>query len=399
MKAPSRNLFAIILASVLFLSACGQQAPSTPSASTSSDAPTAAAPAASSGGATAAAPATSSGEPVELRITWWGTQGRHERTLKVIDMFQQKYPNIKISAEYMGQDTYGDKLTTQIAGGNAPDIMQLGNNYVDYARRGALLDLTPYVGKEIDLSDFQDSFIEPGKLDNKLYGVDLATNGIGYIINLDLVKKAGMQPPPNDWTWDGLEAYGKELVAKLGPDYAAFADQSKYSTLFQYYLRQSGKAIYQDGKVAFAKEDAVKWLTMWQRFRDAKLVPSAEVTAAHVEISIDTSVLPEGKTVMTQNWVNQLPAFENAMKAEVNLFTLPSGGPGTQNGYWLHPGQFWSVSATSKHPVEAAMFINYTINDPEATKVLGVDRGFPGSAKVRAVVEASAQPVEQKMLV
>ena len=50
---------------------------------------------------TEAAPAAEgNGETVELRISWWGSDARHEATLEVLDLFMEKYPNIKVSAEW-----------------------------------------------------------------------------------------------------------------------------------------------------------------------------------------------------------------------------------------------------------------------------------------------------------
>ena len=64
--------------------------------------------------------AKGSGETVELRISWWGSDARHEATLQVLDLFMEKYPNIKVSAEYQGFDGYHDKLVTQISSGTEP---------------------------------------------------------------------------------------------------------------------------------------------------------------------------------------------------------------------------------------------------------------------------------------
>jgi multiple sugar transport system substrate-binding protein len=41
-------------------------------------------------------------DQIELRIAWWGSQSRHERTIKVIEMFMQEHPNITITYEPSG---------------------------------------------------------------------------------------------------------------------------------------------------------------------------------------------------------------------------------------------------------------------------------------------------------
>ena len=85
-------------------------------------------------------------DQIELRMTWWGSQKRHDLTIQVIELFQKMHPNIKIVYEFSGWRDYWTKLTTQAAGGNLPDIMQH-----DYARisewvsRGLLLPLDGHV--------------------------------------------------------------------------------------------------------------------------------------------------------------------------------------------------------------------------------------------------------------
>lgn len=43
------------------------------------------------------------------------------------------------------------------------------------------------------------------------------------------------------------------------------------------------------------------------------------------------------------------------------------------------------------------MFIDFMVNDPEATMVLGSERGVPGSSKVREALKAKATPVDKKV--
>ena len=70
-------------------------------------------------------------EPVELRFSWWGGNIRHSRTLEAIKVFEEHNPNIKIRAEYSGWDGYLTRLTTQIAGGTEPDVIQINWNWLD----------------------------------------------------------------------------------------------------------------------------------------------------------------------------------------------------------------------------------------------------------------------------
>ena len=64
-------------------------------------------------------------EPVTLRFSWWGGDSRHEATIKAIELYMEKNPDITIEYEYMGFDTYYQKLLTQLSGGTQPDIVSV----------------------------------------------------------------------------------------------------------------------------------------------------------------------------------------------------------------------------------------------------------------------------------
>lgn len=82
---------------------------------------------------TAAATAAPSNEPVKLRIMWWGSQPRHEATLAALELYTKNNPNVTFEPEYSGMDGYLDKLSTQAAAKNAPDIVQLDPGWMpDY---------------------------------------------------------------------------------------------------------------------------------------------------------------------------------------------------------------------------------------------------------------------------
>ena len=49
---------------------------------------------------------------VTLRISWWGNDDRHKATNEAIKKFQEKYPDIKVKAEYSGWDGIVEKMAT-----------------------------------------------------------------------------------------------------------------------------------------------------------------------------------------------------------------------------------------------------------------------------------------------
>ena len=92
------------------------------------------------------------GGPAELRMGWWGNDDRAERTLKVIDLFQAAYPDIKVSGEPNGgTPDHFQIIDTQLAANDAPDIIQFGSNWPDYQQY--LEPLNDYLGNQLMIAD------------------------------------------------------------------------------------------------------------------------------------------------------------------------------------------------------------------------------------------------------
>ena len=153
-------------------------------------------------GKTAADTKEASGEPVELRVSWWGSDARHEATLKALDLFMEKHPDIKVTAEYQGFDGYHDKLMTQISSGTEPDVYQLDNNvyFASLAANDKLGDLTPYIGNQLKLDDYPESALTWAQYNGVQYGVPSGLNGPLFIWNKQIFDEAGVEYPTNDWS-------------------------------------------------------------------------------------------------------------------------------------------------------------------------------------------------------
>ena len=64
----------------------------------------------------------------------------------------------------------------------------------------------------------------------------------------------------------------------------------------------------------------------------------------------------------------------------------------------LKPSQFWSVAATTKYPDETVKLLSFFVADPDAGKLLGVERGIPASSLVREAVAPTLDDMGKRML-
>ncbi|MGG4128120.1 extracellular solute-binding protein [Paenibacillus illinoisensis] len=330
---------------------------------------------------------------VELRMMWWGDQKRADITNEALQVFQEKHPDIKIVGEFAPSSGYFDKLNTQLASGTAPDVFFLGGNVVDYAKKDVLLNLDPYVGNELNLDGMDTTMVEYGRLDGKLQHISAGANARGIVINKVLFEKAGIPLPETDWTWEDYAAISKELSDKLGD--GIFGTYNFTVDGMDIYLKQRGKQLYDmtNGTLGFAQEDILEWFQYWEKASADGGVVTPELQVSNPHDDTSKSLLITGKAAMTLLPSNQLAAFQSLTEDPLILHPVPRGPKGT--GVVFESSQGLSGYANTKHPKEVAMLMNFWINDPDAARILGNDRGVPVTETNRNLLQEEAGAVEE----
>jgi multiple sugar transport system substrate-binding protein len=334
-----------------------------------------------------------------LRMFWWGSRERAERTDKTNRLYQDKNPGVTITGETLGWADYWPRLATQTAGRNAPDLIQMDYRYIyEYARRGALLPLDPFVGKGLDLGDFSAAAIDSGKVDGKIYGVSLGLNSTAMMFDQGLIASLGLKPPTHDMTWAQVGELALEITrAAKRPGFFGLFDGGRYEPALEVWLRQRGKALYtDDGKLGFDVTDIGEWLAFWQDLRKRGAIASAEVAALDMG-ELDTSLLTVGKTAMVFAHSNQLVGFQALVKSKLDMTMYPSGGTGAKYGQYLKPSMLLSVYARTRQPEAAVKLVDFYVANKDAGMILGVERGVPASAAVRKAVEPTLDALGNAM--
>jgi multiple sugar transport system substrate-binding protein len=333
-------------------------------------------------------------DTVNMRQIFWGSQARADRTYKANDLFSQKNPDDKIASEFYAWNDYWPKLATETAGGNAPDIIQMDYRYiVEYADRQAIAPMDEFVGKELDLSDFDQDQIEGGKVHGKLYGISLGANSVALIDNTAAFKEAGVPVPDNNFTYDDLMKAG-DAFNKVGK-MKVTQDASGVEPALENWLRQRGKALYTaDGKLAFDAKDATEWFQLWDKMRSAGICVSPDDQALDTGPLAQTMVVL-GKAAITYANSNQLVAFQALMKDPITISAFPRIAAGAKGGHYRKPSMFWSIANASKVKSEAAKYLSFFIDDLDAAKVLGIERGIPAAKHVRDAIAPTLSPQDQ----
>ena len=323
---------------------------------------------------------------------WWGNPTRNKNTQAEIDAYMKANPDVKISGQPGEFNTYWDKLATQTAGGNAPDIIQMDMNYIsEYGTRGALLDL----GK-VDVSKFVEGTVDSGKINGKLVGVNAGINSALIFANPKVFEKAKMDlPDDKTWTWDQLIEVGAEVASKAGVSFGV-ASLMGSDALFGTFVRQHGKELFTENGLGFDVAEAQAWYDLMLKGQKAKAFGTPEQVSEESAKPLDQSAIVVGTAAMQYYNSNQLEAVSAAAGQQLKMLRGPSlAGKATERKTWYKASMLWSASAKTKNPDAAIAWINWFANSPDAANIDLAERGIPPNAEVLAAVKPKLSPAQQ----
>jgi len=332
------------------------------------------------------------GGGTNLALAFWGNPTRNKNTQAEIDAYMKANPGVTISGQPGEFNTYWDKLATQTAGGNAPDIIQMDMNYIsEYGSRGALLDLS-----KVDVSKFVEGTVDSGKINGKLVGINAGINSALIFANQKVFEKAKVNlPDDKTWTWDQLIEVGAEVASKAGVSFGV-ASLMGSDALFGTFVRQHGKELFTENGLGFDVAEAQAWYDLMLKGQKAKAFGTPEQASEESSKVLDQSAIVVGTAAMQYYNSNQLEAVSAAAGQQLKMLRGASlAGKATERKTWYKASMLWSASAKTKNPDAAIAWINWFANSPEAANIDLAERGIPPNAEVLAAVKPKLSPAQQ----
>lgn len=330
----------------------------------------------------------------DIRATWWGGDSESGAITTALEAFTEE-SGIEVGHETQAWDGYWDRLATQTAGGNAPDlIMQAGSQIPEYADRGTLLDLNSTEGLDVEAVD--EGLRQFGAVEDELYGVVAASNAMGLAVNEDLLAEAGASLPDGEYTWEELGQVAAAASTALGDDLWGLHDDGGDLILFILNVRDDGRQFYaDDGSLNATPEDLTAWLEYWESLRQNGAAPPADVTAEG-QGELANSPFAQGRTAMDFGWTQDYVAWTRLMENDVSINLPPYSAESPS--LWMNAASLWSVSSTSEDPEAAVETINYFVNNESAIEALGVSLGMPPSQNAREQLAGTLSDEEQSAM-
>ncbi|WP_329310976.1 ABC transporter substrate-binding protein [Streptomyces sp. NBC_01262] len=325
----------------------------------------------------------------KLTMTWWGSDERHAAYKKALAAFQKKNPSIKVQATYQGYDGYFDKFNTNIAGGSAPDLLQMDTALVaQYARKGVLAPIDSYVGKSLDLTGFSKTLLAAGTVDGKLYGVP---SGIGVnqlTVNRSGLEALGLKLPDQDWTWADLKSISEQVYKKSGgKTYGVDDGGGSALQCFEIFAREKGEQFFSDDgkKVGFTSDTLQEWWEYWAEMRKIHASgPAAITSAAHNDLTKNAVVI--GKALFTFD-SGVYGAGGKITDAQLDFLPTPQGDwSGAREGNFVNGGVLLSATKASKKVADSVKIMSFIAQDATAIKDFQLLRGIPPTEKARNLI-------------
>ncbi len=339
-------------------------------------------------------PSALADDKTTVNILWWGSQTRHDLTVKLIEKFEELNPDIDVVMDYSDWNGYWTKLPAQVAGGQTPDVFQMDYAYLSqYAENGVLAELDSYIADgALDMSKVSENILKSGQVGGKTYAISTGTNAPVMLYRKDIVDELGLTLPMNP-TMSEYCAVSKAVYEATGMRDTFITDCS--ADILRFRLRNYGMNLYNEDATALGFDDPKYIVDMWKLALQAQeegwgLMPgeAAAVTA------FDSMVVDAWSRYQNSN---ELQAYRDATGKDISMVMIPNTNDATASATYLKPSMFWCVADQSKVKDAAVRFINFFTNSPECFDIVGIERAIPISSDMREHVTPSLNEVSQEV--
>ncbi len=129
--------------------------------------------------------------------------------------FQKQHPGVTVNVQYQNWGTHLGKFDATLAGGNTPDVIEMGNTEMTkYMAAGAFQDITSAKSSFDNSSNWLEGLAASGRYGGKLYGVPYYAGSRVVTYRTDQYRSAGIKSTPKSLAQ--LTADAARLNKKFG---------------------------------------------------------------------------------------------------------------------------------------------------------------------------------------
>src|SRR5215470_12158554 len=146
---------------------------------------------------------------------WEGYTGAEQKEFThLVSLYEKANPGVKVNVLYVNNDTTLQKVLAAVRGGTQPDIAYLYGSWApNVAKIQQVVTLTNVVSKpSVHWNDFWVGERDVATVKGRVIGIPALVDNLAVVYNKTLFAKAGLKPPPANWTWPQFVADAKALT-------------------------------------------------------------------------------------------------------------------------------------------------------------------------------------------
>ena len=339
-----------------------------------------------------------SSDPVTLTMSWWGGESRHNAYQEALKAFSAEHSNITVNPTFAAWSGWEDTMSTKFAGGVAEDVCQINWNWLyNYSKNGqTFIDLNSTT-EFLDLSQWDDAQLAACNVANSQQCVPISMTGRIFYWNMTTFNKAGITEVPK--TEEDLFAAGKAFQEKLGDDYYPLhLGAYDRMILMVFYLESKYGKDWADPTTStlnYTADEIAEGIDFIKSLVDGHVIMPLPTyygangdNAAHQSNEWIT-----GKMAGIFEWDSSATKYQDALDDD-NKAGFIVGDEikfGDYNGGFSKVSMGLAITKTCKTPAEAAMLINFLLNEEKGASIMGSECGIPASKAGLAAAQAAGK--------
>jgi len=316
---------------------------------------------------------------------------------EIIARFEEANPDILVQLEAVSGRDYYTRLLTQIAAGDAPDIMQIGDDAVPmFVSKGAFLALDGFIAGNyaLDTAIYLPGVLAPGQWEGQQWLLPKDFSPLAVYYNKKVFDEYGVAYPESGWTWENMLATAQELTKDTDgdgkTDVWGIQLIANWTTGFEYFVAAAGGSLVsEDGQEFVGYMDSPETIEAVQFYAD--LYNVYKVAPPPADYSLwkgGNAEFDTGKAAMRLDGRWPQAGFLENPNIDLGLVGVPAGAEQADVLFW---GGFGIFSGT-KHPEAAWRFLSFYTG--EQGSEVWKDWAIPPVASVAEAAGLTNDPIE-----
>jgi len=330
---------------------------------------------------------SSDGE-VTLLLESWRPEDAATWTTKILPVFENEHPGIKVEFTPTKATEYDAALKTRFQGGTAGDLITCRSGALnrDNIEAGFMQPLAGLSG----LSNFDDLALSYwASSDGDPYCVPVASVMAAFFYNKEIFEELNIEPPTTQAEFidvlDAIKADGNYVPLAVGGtpgDAWVLAYMGLYNIGPNYWRGEEGRQGLIDGSKKFTDPEFVEALEALQSW-----TPYLPDGVASVSYSDATQLFALGKAAIFPSGSWDINAVTETSGLDVGVFGPPLANAGDQLYVQSHPDMGIGINAASKHQKEAQIFLDWVASSEFQQLYANALPGFFGMGKEAPTLE------------